>query len=130
MCATTERTQATVTYHLTLLPAFRFGFCLKRGFTNCAARVVDEDPMREKSSREIPSGLRAEEAEARLGGGGGVAALDGRSRMLRRSAELDIGVGRVELCGWYFFWVFSWDGTSTRQTLVALRRMLLGLLKT
>ena len=50
-------------YHFTLLvegaAVPSLGFCLRRGFANCALRDGAESPMRANSSRVMPSGFFA-----------------------------------------------------------------------
>lgn len=70
------------TYHLTVPPPPRLGFCLSLGFAREAARDGAEGPMREYSSREMPSGFFTEEVALDLRGWD----VDwGRERALRTS---------------------------------------------
>lgn len=48
-----------VTYHFTVPPPPKLGFCLSLGLARWAARDGAEGPMREYSSREMPSGFFA-----------------------------------------------------------------------
>ena len=46
-----------VTYHFTVPPPPRFGFCFSLGLARCAAREGADGPMSEYSSRDLPSGF-------------------------------------------------------------------------
>lgn len=79
----------TGTHHLTRPPPPRFGFCFNLGFASWATSVGADLPIKEYSSRDMPSGLRARSVvPAGLGCEGPGADGVGRENTERTSAAL------------------------------------------
>ena len=73
-------------YHLTRVPIPRFGFCFRRGLVSWVTNVGAEGPIREYSSREMPSGFLILDKLCLFGCDGPVETLFSRDSALRMSA--------------------------------------------
>jgi len=73
-------------YHLTRVPIPRFGFCFRRGLVSWVTNVGAEGPIREYSSREMPSGFLILDKFCRFSCDDPVETLFSRDSALRMSA--------------------------------------------